>query len=147
MSVVIVIVSACCGAQWSNRTQYSQVVMHKLPEVPAMADMPAPSGAMFIDDSPRQASDNDEEDEKLELLASKLEQLTPELATLSTVPAAQWQVLPKLDTVRQRNKPKQPPKKPEAAPFFLEQVFILERQRNSCLHSGILNGPGCFCLI
>ena len=112
-----------------------------------MADMPAPSGAMFIDDNPRQASENDEEDEQLELLASKLEQLTPELATLSTVPAARWQVLPKLDTVRQRNKPKQPPKKPEAAPFFLEQVFILGRQRIFCLHSDVLNDLCCFCLI
>lgn len=112
---------------WSNRTQYQQVIMQKLPQAPRMADMPTASGALTGGGAAAAAADegesDDEEEEEFELVATKLEQLTPELATLSDVPKAQWTVLPKLDTVRERNKPKLPPKKPEAAPFFLEQAW------------------------
>jgi WD40 repeat protein len=42
--------------------------------------------------------------------------------TLSRLPKSQWQSLMHLDTIKQRNKPIQPPTKPEAAPFFLPTV-------------------------
>ncbi|KAK4693217.1 hypothetical protein P7C71_g4142, partial [Lecanoromycetidae sp. Uapishka_2] len=44
------------------------------------------------------------------------------MLTLSIVPKSRWQTLIHLDTIRQRNKPKEPPKTPEKAPFFLPSL-------------------------
>lgn len=49
--------------------------------------------------------------------------LVPELVTLSLLPHTQWQSLIHLDTIKARNKPVEPPKKAEAAPFFLPTVL------------------------
>ncbi|OMO94083.1 hypothetical protein CCACVL1_06188 [Corchorus capsularis] len=46
----------------------------------------------------------------------------PELVTLSLLPKSQWQSLFNLDIIKARNKPIEPPKKPEAAPFFLPSI-------------------------
>lgn len=53
--------------------------------------------------------------------------LVPELVTLSMLPRMQWENLMYLDAIKARNKPIQPPKKPEAAPFFLPTVATLAR--------------------
>ena len=44
------------------------------------------------------------------------------MTTLSLVPKARWQSLLHLDLIRERNKPKEAPKKPEKAPFFLPSL-------------------------
>lgn len=41
------------------------------------------------------------------------------LVTLSTMPRSRWMSLLNLDVIKARNKPKEAPKKPEKAPFFL----------------------------
>ncbi|XP_021279189.1 U3 small nucleolar RNA-associated protein 21 homolog [Herrania umbratica] len=46
----------------------------------------------------------------------------PELVTLSLLPKSQWQSLINLDIIKVRNKPIEPPKKPEKAPFFLPSI-------------------------
>ncbi|CAN6464470.1 unnamed protein product [Victoria cruziana] len=46
----------------------------------------------------------------------------PDLITLSLLPKIQWQSLVNLDIIKVRNKPVEPPKKPEKAPFFLPTV-------------------------
>ncbi|XP_019447943.1 PREDICTED: WD repeat-containing protein 36 [Lupinus angustifolius] len=46
----------------------------------------------------------------------------PDLVTLSLLPKSQWQSLINLDIIKVRNKPIEPPKKPEKAPFFLPSV-------------------------
>ncbi|BFG14350.1 hypothetical protein CerSpe_006240 [Prunus speciosa] len=46
----------------------------------------------------------------------------PDLVTLSLLPKSQWQSLINLDIIKERNKPIEPPKKPERAPFFLPSV-------------------------
>ncbi|PUZ59787.1 hypothetical protein GQ55_4G070600 [Panicum hallii var. hallii] len=46
----------------------------------------------------------------------------PNLITLSLLPRSQWQSLTNLDIIKVRNKPIEPPKKPEKAPFFLPSV-------------------------
>ncbi|XP_073271083.1 U3 small nucleolar RNA-associated protein 21 homolog [Primulina huaijiensis] len=46
----------------------------------------------------------------------------PELVTLSLLPKSQWQSLINLDVIKARNKPIEPPKKPEKAPFFLPTI-------------------------
>ncbi|KAI3922959.1 hypothetical protein MKW98_007090 [Papaver atlanticum] len=49
----------------------------------------------------------------------------PDLVTLSLLPKSQWQSLINLDIIKMRNKPIEPPKKPEKAPFFLPTVPTL----------------------
>nr|XP_051203267.1 U3 small nucleolar RNA-associated protein 21 homolog isoform X4 [Lolium perenne] len=46
----------------------------------------------------------------------------PNMITLSLLPRSQWQSLTNLDIIKVRNKPVEPPKKPEKAPFFLPSV-------------------------
>ncbi|KAJ1260095.1 hypothetical protein BS78_10G205900 [Paspalum vaginatum] len=46
----------------------------------------------------------------------------PNLITLSLLPRSQWRSLTNLDIIKVRNKPIEPPKKPEKAPFFLPSV-------------------------
>ena len=45
--------------------------------------------------------------------------LAPALVTLSLLPRSQWDSLAHIEVIKARNKPLAPPKKPEAAPFFL----------------------------
>ncbi|KXZ46113.1 hypothetical protein GPECTOR_47g391 [Gonium pectorale] len=48
--------------------------------------------------------------------------LAPELVTLSLLPRSHWDSLAHIELIKARNKPLQPPKKPEAAPFFLPSL-------------------------
>ncbi|WOK92769.1 WD repeat-containing protein 36 [Canna indica] len=52
----------------------------------------------------------------------------PNLITLSLLPRSQWQSLTNLDIIKARNKPVEPPKKPEKAPFFLPSIPSLSGQ-------------------
>lgn len=51
-----------------------------------------------------------------------IEQLSADMMTLSMVPKSRWQTLLHLDLIKQRNKPKEAPKVPEKAPFFLPSL-------------------------
>ncbi|GAB4849172.1 hypothetical protein Ancab_003982 [Ancistrocladus abbreviatus] len=53
------------------------------------------------------------------------DQKIPDLVTLSLLPKTQWQSLINLDIIKERNKPIEPPKKPEKAPFFLPSMPTL----------------------
>jgi U3 small nucleolar RNA-associated protein 21 len=54
--------------------------------------------------------------------ALSLDQLSADMLTLSLVPKSRWQTLLHLDLIKQRNKPKEAPKVPEKAPFFLPSL-------------------------
>lgn len=56
------------------------------------------------------------------------EQISDELISLSNLPTSRWQNLLNIDVIKQRNKPKEPPKAPKAAPFFLPTISSLEFQ-------------------
>ncbi|XP_031263908.1 U3 small nucleolar RNA-associated protein 21 homolog isoform X3 [Pistacia vera] len=55
-------------------------------------------------------------------VSSTFNQQIPDLVTLSLLPKSQWQSLINLDIIKARNKPIEPPKKPEKAPFFLPSI-------------------------
>ncbi|XP_059651888.1 U3 small nucleolar RNA-associated protein 21 homolog [Cornus florida] len=55
-------------------------------------------------------------------LTPHLVQQIPDLVTLSLLPKSQWQSLINLDLIKARNKPIEPPKKPEKGPFFLPSI-------------------------
>lgn len=50
------------------------------------------------------------------------DQLSKDILSLSLVPKSRWQTLLHLDLIKQRNKPTEPPKAPEKAPFFLPSL-------------------------
>ena len=106
---------------WNNRTLFTHVPRKLIREdeiIDAIA--PTPSGennqsliaAAFSDD------ENEEEtDETSDMLPLTTDQISADLVTLSIVPRSRWQTLLHLDTITQRNKPKEPPRRPEKAPF------------------------------
>merc|ERR1711990_411064 len=55
-------------------------------------------------------------------------QLSNELITLANLPGSRWLNLLNLDVIKAKNKPKAPPKKPKAAPFFLPTIPGLATQ-------------------
>ena len=89
--------------------------------------------SMYADDAGNSSegeSDDDvtEEEKRVEILKRDLEVLSgqepvaPEMITFSMLPRSQWLNLVHIDSIKTRNKPIEPPKKPEAAPFFLPTV-------------------------
>ncbi|KAK4047049.1 rRNA-processing protein utp21 [Microbotryomycetes sp. JL221] len=110
---------------WANRAQFTEVPLRAITEedleevslptvqggdedVPILSELRAPS--RWEDLQPYTTPD----------------QLSDDLLTLSLMPRSRWQTLLNLETIKQRNKPKQPPKAPESAPFFLPTVAGLE---------------------
>ena len=55
-------------------------------------------------------------------------QLDGDLVTLTLLPRARWQTLLNLEVIQQRNKPKEAPKPPEKAPFFLPTLPGVEHR-------------------
>lgn len=123
---------------WSNRALFMHVPtrhigVKELTDIVA-ADTQAPTvsgeGAENLitagDDS-----DNVDEGDILDVNeAASVDQLTSDLLSLSLVPRSRWQNLLHLDLIRQRNKPIEPPKKPEKAPFFLPSLDDRQRKSN-----------------
>lgn len=102
---------------WANRTQYANIALRNIPEDYDVKLLSLPSLA-GSEDSDEDNEDSDEED-VLDDNNTTVEQLTDKMITLSMEPRAKWQNLLHLDTIKLRNKPKEAPKLPEKAPFFL----------------------------
>jgi U3 small nucleolar RNA-associated protein 21 len=109
---------------WTNRTLFTHVPMRQVSNTDII-DMDAPTasgeggqailGSAFEDDQA-------EADDGAGLDSLPIDQLSQDLLTLSLVPKARWQTLLHLDLIRERNKPKEAPEKPKAAPFFLPSL-------------------------
>lgn len=110
---------------WNNRTLFAHIPTRLLKEdeiIPAIAATPSgDNGQGIIDAAFDEEKDNDVQETTSNDLAST-DQLSLDMLTLSLVPKSRWQTLLHLDTIRQRNKPKEPPKAPEKAPFFLPSL-------------------------
>lgn len=100
---------------WSNRTQYSNVSLRSIPDdyEAQILQLPSLNGT----------EDSDEEESEEETIedaeVDTVEQLNEKMITMSMEPRSKWQNLLHLDTIKLRNKPKEAPKLPEKAPFFL----------------------------
>ncbi|CAP74224.1 hypothetical protein E8E15_009364 [Penicillium rubens] len=108
---------------WSNRSLFMPVTTKNLDEnVIENVGLPATSGeggAGLIEAAFADTTEQDEEEGPV--LAT--EQLQHDMMTLSLVPKSRWQSLLHLDTIRERNRPKEAPKAPEKAPFFLPSLL------------------------
>ena len=115
---------------WSNRALFTSVpptralpVDHGLasPTQPGM-----PSAAGEIGAGPIEAAFDDSvaavEEEAPLAVASAVDALSEGLTTLSLLPRARWTTLLHLEALAARNKPIEPPKAPEKAPFFLPSL-------------------------
>ncbi|XP_074642621.1 WD repeat-containing protein 36-like [Tubulanus polymorphus] len=103
---------------WSNMTLYHHTSLHPLPSVyePVLVDLPTTSAK----------TDEPAEENEVQMYQSSEfkspQQIADELVTLSLLPTSRWLNLLNLDTIKKRNKPKEPPKVPKAAPFFIPTI-------------------------
>ncbi|XP_071586251.1 WD repeat-containing protein 36 isoform X1 [Heliangelus exortis] len=103
---------------WSNRALYSLVSLRPLPAdyEPSTVTCPGTFPVQDVD----VAGDEEKCDEMIEYVSP--EQLGEQLVTLSSLPESRWKNLLSLDVIKKRNKPREPPKVPKSAPFFIPTV-------------------------
>ncbi|KAJ5550716.1 Small-subunit processome Utp21 [Penicillium sp. DV-2018c] len=108
---------------WSNRSLFMPISTKNLDEnVIENVGLPATSGeggAGLIEAAFAEVAEDDEAEGPV----LSTEQLQHDMMTLSLVPKSRWQALVHLDSIRERNRPKEAPKAPEKAPFFLPSLL------------------------
>ncbi|ORY17781.1 Utp21 specific WD40 associated putative domain-domain-containing protein [Clohesyomyces aquaticus] len=108
---------------WTNRTLFAHVSTRHISEQEvSVISAPTASGEGGVGLIEAAAEVESEEDPEDGTSVPMMDQLTEGITTLSLVPKSRWQTLVHLDIIRARNKPKEAPKKPEKAPFFLPSV-------------------------
>jgi U3 small nucleolar RNA-associated protein 21 len=108
---------------WTNRTLFTHVSTRQITEGDiATVSAPTASGEGGVALVEAATEDPTSEDEQDATTVPIIDQLSDSITTLSLVPKARWQTLLHLDVIRARNKPKEAPKPPEKAPFFLPSV-------------------------
>ncbi|GAA6011897.1 hypothetical protein JCM11491_000095 [Sporobolomyces phaffii] len=103
---------------WANRAQFSEVSLLTFDEDESLEDVALPTVQGLATDSSLSAISAPTRWEDIQPYTTP-DQLADDLLTLSLMPRSKWQTLLNLDTIKQRNKPKEAPKAPERAPFFL----------------------------
>ncbi|GAM87974.1 hypothetical protein ANO11243_060030 [Dothideomycetidae sp. 11243] len=117
---------------WTNRSLFTHVPAKHLTddEVAAIVtagevSAPTASGEVAVNIINMSESISDDDEDDLALPEDDTDSIAADLTRLSLVPRSRWQNLVFLDSVRARNRPTEPPKKPEKAPFFLPSVADL----------------------
>jgi len=109
---------------WVNKTLYQHVTLAPLTKQSKPVKLSLPTNLSLEETS--ELEDNAMEVEESEPEFQSPEQISQDLITLANLPGSRWQNLLNLDVIKAKNKPKAPPKKPKAAPFFLPTVPGLE---------------------
>ncbi|EMG50921.1 UTP21 U3 small nucleolar RNA-associated protein 21 [Candida maltosa Xu316] len=107
---------------WTNRAQFRPVSTRHVEE-DEFATMLLPNasgdgGSTMLDGALE--DDQAEGDFTINEIYDSVEQISEDLITLSSGPRTKFNTLLHLDTIKQSSKPKEAPKKPENAPFFLQ---------------------------
>ena len=104
---------------WNNKALSMHVPIRQIDEDRGIIDLT--NDALFNAASQLTIEDLPASDDYTNTIegVSDIDQLDSKLLTLSLVPPSRWQTLLNLESIRERNKPVQPPEKPKAAPFFL----------------------------
>ncbi|KAF9932543.1 hypothetical protein BGZ75_004042 [Mortierella antarctica] len=128
---------------WANRMQFTTVSLRSITEDDVIR-VALPRSTTTEEDS--EETENmfatNEEIIALEPTIETPDQLTEQMITLSLVPKSKWQTLLNLDVIKARNKPKEAPKAPEKAPFFLntlpgvEPKFVATKQDEERANAG-----------
>ncbi|KAF2280325.1 WD-repeat protein-like protein [Westerdykella ornata] len=120
---------------WTNRTLFTHVSTRHISE-DEIAVISAPTASGEGGEGLVEAAQEEEaEEEPEETTVPIMDQLAEGITTLSLVPRSQWQTLLHLDVIRAHNKPKEAPKAPEKAPFFLPSVG--QNQQDSAASNGL----------
>jgi len=111
---------------WINKTLYDHITLAPVSKGAQPARLSLPGNHLV--DSKDVIDEDDlkmETDEPEDVFASP-EQISADLITLANLPGSRWLNLLSIDVIKAKNKPKAPPKKPKAAPFFLPTIPGLE---------------------
>ncbi|GAA5969804.1 hypothetical protein JCM8115_005786 [Rhodotorula mucilaginosa] len=103
---------------WANRAQFSDVSLLAFVEEEGLEDVALPTVQGVDADASLAAISAPRRWEDIQPYTTP-DQLADSLLTLSLMPRSRWQTLLNLETIKARNKPKEAPKAPERAPFFL----------------------------
>jgi U3 small nucleolar RNA-associated protein 21 len=113
---------------WNNTTLFRHVPSRQIDADTGVLDLT--DSAIFDDTNMLAVEDSIADGVQPEIgKADEIEQLNHDLLTLSLVPKSRWQTLLHLDDIRTRNKPIEPPKEPEKAPFFLSSALSIASQQ------------------
>merc|ERR1712037_637166 len=112
---------------WTNKSLYSHLTLRPLSEEAKPIPLSLPSHLLVEEKEVLEEVKMEEGDEEESEFASPA-QLSNELITLANLPGSRWLNLLNLDVIKAKNKPKAPPKKPKAAPFFLPTIPGLSTQ-------------------
>jgi len=104
---------------WSNRMLYSHVSLKAISKDDMIPEVELPGSSV-------EAEKVDEDVINGESDYVSPDQLDSDLITMSAMAQSRWQNLLDIDIIKRRNKPKQPPKVPETAPFFLPTIPSLQ---------------------
>ncbi|KAF8626613.1 hypothetical protein AX15_004783 [Amanita polypyramis BW_CC] len=103
---------------WANRAQFAEITFQTISDEDVQ-ELTLPSMQSSADEEVIQGlSALTAQDAPVDVFSTP-PQLDGELVTLTLLPRSRWQTLLNLETIQERNKPKEPPKAPEKAPFFL----------------------------
>ncbi|XP_048261580.1 WD repeat-containing protein 36-like [Bombus terrestris] len=105
---------------WSNRTLYSHISLKGVNKDDPIPTIGLPGSIIEVTDI------NEDELTEPELDYVSPAQLQEDLITMSGLPHSRWQNLLNIDIIKKKNKPKEPPKASESAPFFLPTIPSLE---------------------
>ncbi|EGX94746.1 WD repeat containing protein 36 [Cordyceps militaris CM01] len=103
---------------WTNKALFKHVPTRQISEK-EIAILRGPTVSGEGNEGMLEGAFEDEEEDVDAVVAPTVEQLSSDMTTLSLVPKSRWQTLLHLDLIKERNKPKEAPKAPEKAPFFL----------------------------
>lgn len=109
---------------WANKAQFSDVALRHIPEDDEVPEIALPT-VQGVDDETLEGLEPVGAPEYTDIYTTP-DQLADGLLTLSLLPRSRWQTLLNLETIKARNKPKEAPKAPEAAPFFIPTVTGLQ---------------------
>ncbi|KAG8878364.1 hypothetical protein FRB97_002578 [Tulasnella sp. 331] len=117
---------------WANRAQYSEIFFKSVKEE-EIEELGMPSVQGLAEEDSVEALHSliavDSQD-----VYTTPAQLDEELMTLTLLPRSKWQTLLNIEIIQQRNKPKEPPKPPEQAPFFLPSLPGVDHRLDMAKH-------------
>ena len=116
---------------WANKSYFSHLYLRAVPEAPINMDLrqsAAPAEPELevtaADDEEKAESGGENNDDPFGDVT--IEPVQKGMATLSNLPKSRWANLRVLDVIKKRNAPKEAPKAPPNAPFFLNVKTGLE---------------------
>ncbi|KKY27069.1 putative snorna binding protein [Phaeomoniella chlamydospora] len=109
---------------WTNKSLYTHIPVHEIHDIQGVIDLseidPTVSSTGVLPAQDEDVVPPGGLDEGQTIPDDLDNEISSDLLTLSIVPRTRWETLLHLDTIKERNKPREGPKQPQKAPFFLQ---------------------------